>query len=81
MTKMLIIDYFFRLLIPIFDTWFGVAVHTAIITQLTNTSAAEWHTFGRHLNSDYVDGRVSQTACAEAPGIPASQDGNSQPFW
>lgn len=39
-------------MIPAFDTWFGVAVHPATITQLTNASGpAHYHAYGRALNA------------------------------
>jgi hypothetical protein len=39
---------FSRLLIPIVDTCFGVAVHPAVITQLYNDT--NYHTFGLKIN-------------------------------
>ena len=40
---------FIGLLIPIVDTWFGVAVHPAVITQLYNNTDA-YHSFGLEIN-------------------------------
>lgn len=71
--------WFFRLLIPVVDTWFGIAVHPATITQLSNTTTDAYHSFGRHL--DPADPSENQLNCANGTGVPASSDSNEQSFW
>lgn len=56
-------------MIPIFDTWFGIAVQPVTITQLTNvTSPRQYHAFGRRLNSTSY----------ETPMYAPNQSPNSQ---
>ncbi|PSR88499.1 hypothetical protein BD289DRAFT_482101 [Coniella lustricola] len=64
------------LLIPLVDTWFGVSVHSATITQLYNVSTSDYHSFGIQLNSSDDD----KPNCLSGPMYPAGADGNSQTF-
>ncbi|KAJ9498712.1 hypothetical protein LTR96_000191 [Exophiala xenobiotica] len=63
--------------IPIIDTWFGIAVHPATITQLYNTSASAYHSFGRKLDP----GTTDYSICPNGPGFAAGQTGNPDQHW
>ncbi|KIW50243.1 hypothetical protein PV05_11850 [Exophiala xenobiotica] len=63
--------------IPIIDTWFGIAVHPATISQLYNTSASAYHSFGRKLDPGTTDSIV----CPDVPGWAAGQGYNPAQHW
>lgn len=62
-----------RLIIPIFDTWFGVSVHPAAITLLSNLSTEAWHSFGRELAPDLS---ISPQCTQARPILPPMSLGN-----
>ncbi|KAF3764421.1 hypothetical protein M406DRAFT_71036 [Cryphonectria parasitica EP155] len=64
------------LLIALVNTWFGLSVQTATVTQLYQVSGDTYHSFGRQI--DRSNG--SSSACAQGPMIPASQGSNLQSF-
>lgn len=66
------------LLIPLVDTWFGIATHPATITQLYNTSRQEYHSFGRALNKNET---LLNPSCANGPGLAAGTGTNYQKWW
>ncbi|KAJ9625417.1 hypothetical protein H2204_010390 [Knufia peltigerae] len=61
--------------IPIIDTWFGIAVHPATITQLYNTSTSAYHSFGRSLDRGTSDSPI----CPDGPRTAGDNDQNW--FW
>ncbi|KAJ4390969.1 hypothetical protein N0V93_004568 [Gnomoniopsis smithogilvyi] len=69
---------FVGLLIPVFDTWFGVSVQPAAITQLTNTSTSAWHSFGREFATQNA---LSPNCTQTNPGLPALDPGNLRASW
>jgi hypothetical protein len=66
-----------RIIIPVVDTWFGVATSPATITQLYNTTAQAYHSFGRHLD---ISADMYPT-CQAGPGNDAGTAQNDQLFW
>jgi hypothetical protein len=58
------------LLIPIVDTWFGVTVHPAIITQLYNDTTT--HSYGLQIN---------ETRCVNSVGEPIGAGDFDNPYW
>ncbi|KAL6244665.1 hypothetical protein RBB50_008193 [Rhinocladiella similis] len=66
---------FLGVFIPIIDTWFGIAVHPATITQLYNTSASAYHAFGRSLDPGTSDYPI----CPDGPRTPG--DNSQHWFW
>ncbi|KAI1628977.1 hypothetical protein EDD37DRAFT_30846 [Exophiala viscosa] len=65
------------LIIPIVDTWFGVATQPVTITQLYNTSTKAYHSYGRNLNP----GTAEYPICPDGPGYQAGSGGGYQEWW
>ena len=65
------------LIIPIVDTWFGVATQPVTITQLYNTSTKAYHSYGRNLNP----GTTDDPLCPNGPGFQEGSGTSDQHWW
>ncbi|KAK4943190.1 hypothetical protein LTR10_017214 [Elasticomyces elasticus] len=65
------------LIIPIVDTWFGVATQPVTITQLYNTSTKAYHSYGRNLDPGTTDAAI----CPDGPGYQAGSGSSGQSWW
>ncbi|KIV79255.1 hypothetical protein PV11_06824 [Exophiala sideris] len=65
------------LIIPIVDTWFGVATQPVTITQLYNTSTKAYHSYGRNLDPGTTDSAI----CPDGPGYQAGSGSSGQSWW
>ncbi|KAI3393997.1 hypothetical protein diail_3313 [Diaporthe ilicicola] len=64
------------LLIPVVDTWFGLSVHSATITQLYQIHQNSYHSFGRQLDTS----EDNPSNCSLGPMHPADDYNNAQTF-